>query len=93
MRALLAAQLPPNARVRIFDNPDNAWSQETFILRDLEFNFRAFMWGLAPKSSRGAEPTPILSPLEKLNEEKKYEQIHKKLEAAKSVLGSGIGRG
>lgn len=91
MQALLASQLPNTSRVRQFDNPDSLWTQDTFLLRDIEYSLRALMYGMAPKDKRGAEPKPILSPLEKKQEKQRYELQKQKLKAAKSVLGKGIG--
>lgn len=85
--ATLAAQLPTDSRVYRFDDPDAGWSTEALILRELEFDFRAFTWGMAPKNKRGREPKPIPLPSEIENRKRELEEKRKNIKRAKEILG------
>lgn len=80
----LAAQLPRNSRVKCFDNPDNEWTDEAFILRDLEYVVRVFATSFGGK---GKKQEHILSPLERKLKEEKHKIDLENVKRAKSILG------
>ena len=86
-QATLAAMLPPNARVRVHDNPDAAWTPETFLLRDIEYGVRSYIWGMSDPKSRGKAPQPMLSPSEQ--KQRHDAAMNKKVlvRSAKRILG------
>ena len=56
--SILAAQLPPEGRVKRAISPLNAVTQTENLLRNLEYDVRIFMYSMASKESRGEEPEP-----------------------------------
>ena len=87
MQALLAAQLPSTSRVKVFDNPDNEWTEDTFLLRRIEFSIRSLIYGLAPKESRGAEPEPAPSPNEKKQKKEQENLQRQRIAQNRAFLG------
>ena len=56
--SILAAQLPPDSRVKRAISPLGAVTPADGILRNLEYDVRMLMWSMASKETRGEEPEP-----------------------------------
>ena len=56
--SILAAQLPPDGRVRRAMSPLGAVTVSENLLRSLEYDVRVFMYSMATKETRGEEPEP-----------------------------------
>jgi hypothetical protein len=87
MMALLASQLPPTSRVHQFDNPDAAWTQDTFLLRQIDISLRSLIYGMCPKDSRGAEPEPVLSPYEQQQKHEKEDIQRQRIAKNREFFG------
>ena len=83
----LAAQLPRDARVRVADNLDAAWSDETLILWQLEYDMRMLQWSMSDKKSRGAKPKPIESPSQRESRAERLRDALSKRQQARKILG------
>lgn len=57
--AALAAELPPDARVRVAYDKDAMWTLTDVLLAALLNNLRGLLWGLGNERRRGPEPKPI----------------------------------
>lgn len=57
--AALTAQLPPDARVRVAENKDSAWTLHDIVAVQLLNDFRTFVWAMSDSRKRGAAPQPI----------------------------------
>lgn len=61
--AALAWQLPNTSRVRRCVDPSNGYDTATLLLRQLEYDVRAFKWGFSEDAKNNAnEPEPIELP-------------------------------
>ena len=89
--AALAAQLPANSRVSVAANPENAWSTSDYLLRNIEYQVRAFAWAFAGGDKVGAKPEPIYSPGEFARHEGAIEEAARMAHNVASVLGISLG--
>jgi len=55
----LIAYLPTNAYIKQEVNDDASWTREETILASIQNNLRGLIYGMTPKSKRGAEPKPL----------------------------------
>lgn len=84
--AVLSAQLPLSSRVAVASHPENAWDVQSYLLRQIEFQLRALIWGLAGGEKAGAKPTPILSPAENAAHESAVDDAARMAETVAAVF-------
>lgn len=72
--AILAAQLPRDARVRVEIDPRSQITLADYSLRQIEYNQRAWMYANSKESERGDKPQPALLPGEEEAAEKAAEK-------------------
>ena len=68
--AILAAQLPRDARVHVEIDPRAQVTLADYFLRQIDYNQRVWMYAHAKESSRGDEPLPAMLPGEEKAREK-----------------------
>lgn len=57
--AALAVQLPPDARIRVAEDKDRAWTLDSVTLACILNSLNALIYGLGDPKRRGAEPKPL----------------------------------
>ena len=57
--AALAAQLPPDARVRAKVDQDGLWGLEHVLLASIANSLNMLIWGMSDRKRRGRRPRPI----------------------------------
>lgn len=60
--AALASCLPSDSRVFVADNPDLRWSDEAWMLRQVDLDIRSLAFGLG--GGKGRRPKPLPTPSE-----------------------------
>lgn len=85
--AVLAAHLPTTSRVAVAANPDNAWTTSDYLLRNIEYQLRAFTWAFAGGEKVGPRPEPIYSPGESADYESMVDEAVKMASNVAAVLG------
>lgn len=84
--ALLAAQLPRGSRVASAMDERAEWSDETYLLRAIEYEMRLLLWGMSDPKRRGEKPQPIMS----LAEQREKERLVKHAEAVESAVAAAF---
>lgn len=82
--ATLLSQLPEGARLRVAENPDAAWDDQTHILRLIEYELRS--WVVA-HAKDAPEQEPIALPHEALRREELTKQAEQDMEEVARALG------
>ena len=85
--ATLAAQLPESSRVARAVHPENDWTVNDYILRNLEYSFRLFCWAMAGGEKSGPKPEPIYSPSDITEHESMVEEAERMAASVAAVLG------
>ena len=82
--AILLGQLPPSARCVTKEDPDASWSTDAWLLRQIEFDIRALMYGLSGR--KGAKPDPIEIPSETLRKQRVLEFAESEADEVYEIL-------
>ena len=85
----LVSQLPPGARLRVLDSPDEAWGTEAQLLRLIEYCLRAYVMAYA-KDAPEQHPLPLPSEQKSMQEATlRAEQDMADVAAALGLEGGG----
>lgn len=88
--ALLAAQLPQDSRTAVAEHPERAWSTSDYLLRQIDYVLRLFVWGLGGGDKSGPQPEPIYSPAEIITNEQEIEAAEKMASAVAKIFDLDI---
>lgn len=87
--AVLASQLPRQARCLRKLNPDFIWSDETTVLTSLHFLLRCVIYQLS--GCRGEKPAPIRTPRERMRLAESLAAAESAMDEVAEFLGIKVG--